>query len=297
MRHRRAAGRRLRRGSRSRCASGQPATVSATSTATLPSSIDTLRTMPRSTIERCSSGSSTGRKRLEDLLVGGHLGGSGTRRICTTQIGRIPAWTRRPPPLPAARLSLPGSSPPSSPRSPVRSVIRHDARSTCSPTSTTRGVTAAHGRGAIRAAPERGAPSPRQARRGRLPRRGSSSAVSTAGPGGRRSTTERRPPRCRSTFPSAPTTSCSPFSVARSRCCRPTRPSRWPRKSASSTAARWRWRWRVRAGRGRLRRAPRGRRRAHGPRLRRPRGAKGRNELTIVVEPLPVRRRRRSNTR
>ncbi len=42
--------------------SGQPGIVSAMRMPTLPASIETLRTMPRSTIERCSSGSSTGRK-------------------------------------------------------------------------------------------------------------------------------------------------------------------------------------------------------------------------------------------
>ena len=43
--------------------SGQPATVSAMSTQTdLSLRLSTLRTMSRSTIERCSSGSSTGRR-------------------------------------------------------------------------------------------------------------------------------------------------------------------------------------------------------------------------------------------
>ena len=41
--------------------SGHPATVSATCTATVPPSMATPLTMPRSTMLRCSSGSSTGR--------------------------------------------------------------------------------------------------------------------------------------------------------------------------------------------------------------------------------------------
>ena len=53
----------------------------------------TSRTMPRSTIERCSSGSSTGRRAsmIWSWLTG--VTGMGfPSGICTTAIGRIPAW-------------------------------------------------------------------------------------------------------------------------------------------------------------------------------------------------------------
>ena len=63
---------------------------------------------------------------------------------------------------------------PSSPRrsrpSPPPSATRPGARSTCSPTSTTTGVTAAEVAEQLRAAPQRGPPPPRQAGRRRLPR-------------------------------------------------------------------------------------------------------------------------------
>ena len=60
----------------------------------------TLRTMPRSTIERCSSGSWTGRRastswsRVTGIGLAFLLGVARLAGICTTAIGRIPAWRR-----------------------------------------------------------------------------------------------------------------------------------------------------------------------------------------------------------
>ena len=77
--------------------SGQPGTVRATSTPTRPSSpTRTARSMPRSTIERCSSGSSTGRRAsitCSSVTTGvwpfmTAIVATG-RRICTTRIGGI----------------------------------------------------------------------------------------------------------------------------------------------------------------------------------------------------------------
>jgi hypothetical protein len=62
--------------------SGQPATVRATRTLTVPPSTMTLRTMPRSTIERRSSGSSTGRSASmiwSCVGMGASLGAAGER--------------------------------------------------------------------------------------------------------------------------------------------------------------------------------------------------------------------------
>ena len=79
--------------------SGQPATVRVTWRATASPSTCTSRTMSRSTIERCSSGSSTGRRAVDDVIDGdGHVGGlrhaGPPTGISTTAIGRIPAMER-----------------------------------------------------------------------------------------------------------------------------------------------------------------------------------------------------------
>ncbi len=90
---------------------------------------------------------------------------------------------------------------------------------------------------------------------------------------------------------SATTTCSSPCWARRSSSCRPTRPSAWPKRSASSTAARS-------PPDGDRRRAlvphrtPRGGRRAHRPRLRRPRRA-ARHRAAHRLRALPLRRRRR----
>src|SRR5262249_52447388 len=76
--------------------SGQPATVSATVTLTVPPSIAIPRTMFRSTIERWISGSSTGRRASStwDSVVApecASLAMLGLQEISTTDVGRIPS--------------------------------------------------------------------------------------------------------------------------------------------------------------------------------------------------------------
>ena len=147
---------------------------------------------------------------------------------------------------------------------------------------------------ALRAAPQRGPPPPRQAGR----RRATSRSPSAGRRGGRRPPVEalpgRRPTGSTSTSPSATTTSSSRCSAGRSRCCRPSGPRRWPRRSALEYGRAMAARDGRRRRRPALvpRRAPRGRRRPHRPRLRRPRREAG-AELRIVSRALPLRRRRR----
>ena len=82
--------------------SGHPATVRAISTPTVGGSIRTSLTMPRSTMLRWSSGSSTGRRTSMTaasvtVTIGGSSGGlQGRFGITPTPVGRIPAVESRP---------------------------------------------------------------------------------------------------------------------------------------------------------------------------------------------------------
>ena len=67
--------------------SGHPAMVSATFTVTSPSTMVTSRTMPRSTMLRCSSGSSTGRRTSMTCSV---VTGMADRLSCVGRGGRVP---------------------------------------------------------------------------------------------------------------------------------------------------------------------------------------------------------------
>ncbi len=216
--------------------SGQPATVRAIWTWTLPPSMAMPLTMPRSTMVRCSSGSWTGRRAsMTRASVDGH----GVRNLPG-------AWGRAP-------LSTPDFS---SAVTAITSAFGDPTRRDiylCTSATPSRGVTAVRGGRALRAAPQRRPPPPRQARRRRLPR-GVDRPQRRPAPAGRRSATGSPSGRWRSSSPSATTTCSSPCSAGRSRRCRPARPRRWPRRSASSTAGPWRRPRRRPARRGRRRR-------------------------------------------
>ena len=255
-------------------------------------------------MERCSSGSSTGRRAsMTSSTVTGMLGGSGGRGapsgISTTGIGRIPAdgavaHARRSSRRRSRRSPRPSATPPGgrSTSSSATAASRDDGDG--------RGHRGRGGR-ALRPPPQRRPPPPRQARRRRL-RRGRHRPHRRR----RRPAVEALPRHRARTWPS----SCPVRQDELSSRCSAGRSSLLPGDAAEAMAEEVGLQYgqamalamggtdpadaeraRRRPGAALVpRRAPRRGRRAHRPRLRRPRRAP-RRRPAHRVRPLPVRRR------
>ena len=185
---------------------------------------------------RCSSGSWTGRRASMTWASGGHAGRGLRFLLCA--IGRIPAWMQARRSVRRSRLTADEFS---AAVAAVTSRLRrpHPPRDLpVRPRRRPRGHRRRGGR-ALRAAPQRGPPPPRQAGRRRLPRRPRRARRERRAPAGRPSATGPAPRRWPRVPAPAATTCSSPCSAGRWPCSPRGRRRPWPRRWARSTAATW----------------------------------------------------------